>query len=58
MMEAPEIGKLVMIVLTADMISDDDFKRVLEDAIGDYLGGLHLFIQMMQWSLRRRVQLS
>jgi hypothetical protein len=58
MMEAPEIRKLVMIVLTADMISDDDFKRVLGDAIGDYLGGLHLFIQMMQWSLRRRVQLS
>ena len=30
--------KPMVIILTGDMFSDADFKSILEDAIGDYLG--------------------
>jgi len=40
MMETPALRKPVMIILTGDMTSDDDFRRVLEEGIEDYLGWL------------------
>jgi hypothetical protein len=36
--ETPAMEKQMVIILTGDMFSDADFKSILEDAIGDYLG--------------------
>jgi hypothetical protein len=36
--ETPAMEKPMVIILTGDMFSDADFKSILEDAIGDYLG--------------------